>query len=622
MSGFAGIVSADGGTPDFRLLEHMAGRLAFRGPDTKRIWTSPGAGFCFTFLRTGPAPQSPEQPCTLDGRLWLIGDVRLDGREDLRRELKQAGDSVPAETTDEELVLKAWRLRGEACLADLLGDFAFALWDGGSRQLLCVRDLMGQRPFFYASSPDYFYFSNTLEALHLIPGISSALDEQFIGDFLLQDWCADASRTIYRDIRRLPSGHRLKYTGKEPHLRQCAELPVEEPLFLRHSQEYVERFRSLLEQAVGDRLPREPSAIFLSGGLDSTSIAAVATKLAAERQTTGTLRAYTVDSRPLFDDQEAILASSLAHHLGVEIRVASAGLFPPYDGWEEPTLRTPEPIHDPFLWLSHAQYRQISAVARVAFTGYGGDDVLIGQAWPYWVYLFRKRRFGTIGKAFCGYLIRHGRIPPLRGGFRARLRRWMRREDPLAEFPTWLEPNFENKHHLRERWLELQREPKTEHPLHPIAYAGLSSESLSSTLETEDAAWTGLPVESRAPLLDLRMLRFLLRVPPVPWCMEKHLLREATRGTLPEEIRLRPKTPLPIEPLDALIQRNLWNPLALPWPREALRAFVDCNKLRATLESARGFTLWAGLRPMSLGYWLDGVENGKWIRYSRGGECA
>ena len=62
--------------------------------------------------------------------------------------------------------------------------------------------------------------------------------------------------------------------------------------------------------------------------------------------------------------------------------------------------------------------------------------------------------------------------------------------------------------------------------------------------ETEDAAWTGVPVESRAPLLDLRMLRFLLRVPPVPWCMEKELLREAMRGILPEEIRSRPKTPL------------------------------------------------------------------------------
>ena len=88
MSGFAGFVSVGDDAPDPRLLERMAARLAFRGPDATQIWSRAGAGFCFTLLRTGPAPQASEQPCTLDGRVWLLGDVRLDGREDLRRELE------------------------------------------------------------------------------------------------------------------------------------------------------------------------------------------------------------------------------------------------------------------------------------------------------------------------------------------------------------------------------------------------------------------------------------------------------------------------------------------------------------------------------------------------------
>ena len=107
MSGFAGIVCTGGTTPDPRLIERMAERLAFRGPDATQIWSRAGAGFCFTLLRTGPAPQSSEQPCTLDGRVWLLGDVRLDGREDLRLQLEQTDESITAEVTDEELVLQA-----------------------------------------------------------------------------------------------------------------------------------------------------------------------------------------------------------------------------------------------------------------------------------------------------------------------------------------------------------------------------------------------------------------------------------------------------------------------------------------------------------------------------------
>jgi asparagine synthase (glutamine-hydrolysing) len=150
MSGFAGFVSAGGDAPEPRLLERMAARLAFRGPDATQIWSRAGAGFCFTLLRTGPVPQASEQPCTLDGRVWLLGDVRLDGREDLRRELEQSDEPIPATATDEELILRAWRQWGEAGLAKLLGDYSFALWDETARRLRCVRDLIGARPFFYA----------------------------------------------------------------------------------------------------------------------------------------------------------------------------------------------------------------------------------------------------------------------------------------------------------------------------------------------------------------------------------------------------------------------------------------------------------------------------------------
>jgi len=614
MSGFAGIVCAGGTTPDPRSLERMAARLAFRGPDATQIWSRAGAGFCFTLLRTGPAPQSSEQPCTLDGRVWLLGDVRLDGREDLRRQLEQNNESITAEVTDEELILRVWRRWGKDGLAKLNGDLSFALWDAIERRLWCVRDLTGARPFFYAQSADRFYFSNTLDVLRQAPGVSSQLDPHFIGDFLLQEWCEDGARTVYRDIHRLLPGHTLVYSEGELCVRCYTDFSVEEPLSLKRPEEYVERFQELLEHAVRDRLPRRPCGIFLSGGLDSTSVAAVACKIAKKDGASSPLRAYTIDCRPMFNDEEGHLASLVAEFLGMDIEILPAASCLPYEGWEDSLVRTPEPYHDPFLLLTQRQYRQVQGHVRVVLSGYGGDDILTGQAWPYLTYLFRRRAFGTIVKTFGRYLLKHRRIPPLRGGFRTRLRRWVGREDPLREFPQWLEPRFAERHNLRGRWRELQESPKTSHPLHPTAFAGLSSKSWSSVLESEDAGWTGAPVEMRAPLLDQRLLRFLLRVPPVPWCMEKELLREAMRGMLPEEVRVRPKTPLLGDLINHFIESRKWGPVPLPAPAAELRRFVDWDRLGTTLAAATGSTLWVGLRPVSLCYWLKGVVNEERIR--------
>ncbi len=150
--------------------------------------------------------------------------------------------------------------------------------------------------------------------------------------------------------------------------------------------------------------------------------------------------------------------------------------------------------------------------------------------------------------------------------------------------------------------------------MHPIAFAGLSSKSWSSVLESEDAGWTGAPVELRAPLLDQRLLRFLLRVPPVPWCMEKKLLREAMRGMLPEEVRARPKTPLLGDLIKHYVESKKWSPSPLSEPTPEVRKLVDWERLGTTLGTAAGSTLWVGLRPVSLCYWLKGVVNEERIR--------
>src|SRR5262249_38746583 len=150
VSGFAGLVSADGAIPDSRLLERIAVRLEFRGPDGTHVWAEAGAGMCFTFLRTGPAPQCPSQPWSLDGRVWLLGEVRLDGREELRSKLEQHGAFIPPDAPDEQLVLQFVSRYNAESLPELDGDLSLVLWEPGERRLIAYRDLSGARPFFYS----------------------------------------------------------------------------------------------------------------------------------------------------------------------------------------------------------------------------------------------------------------------------------------------------------------------------------------------------------------------------------------------------------------------------------------------------------------------------------------
>jgi len=616
VSGFAGMVSLDGAPPDARLLERMAQTLAFRGPDGTHITTKPGAGFCFTFLRTGPAPQCPAQPCSLDGRVWLLGDVRLDGRDDLRRKLEQHGDEISENVTDEELVLRAWRRWREDALPDLIGDYSFALWDTEARQLWCARDLMGARPFFHAQAGNRLYFSNTLNTIRCAPDISTTLDPHFIGDFLLEGWNSDGIRTAFQDVSRLPTGHFLRYSSAGLDVQRFTSVPVEEPLRLTREEEYIEQFRALLEQAIAERVPLGSAAIFMSGGLDSTSVAGFAMQSARSRDLPLLLHAYTVAYQSLFDDEEGRYASFAARRIGIPIEVQTADSCLPYAGWDDDSLPfAPEPYHEPFRLLYIEQNRRIARHAHVALNGYGGDGVLTGQAWPYLVDLFRRLRFPTAIKVFCGYLFENGRIPPLRGGFRSRWRRWTRRIDLMAEYPEWLAPEFEKQVCLRQRWSELQQPPQKFHPWYPTAFTALSTAYWASLLESEDAARTAAPVEARAPLLDTRVQRFLLRVPPVPLCVDKELLRLAARGLLPEEILSRPKTPLVGDPLALQIEKRLWSPQVPPATRPAaIEMFVNCHKLGEILESSELFSPWRDLVPLSLQYWLKSIESNRSIR--------
>src|SRR5215470_4599993 len=117
MSGYAGLVRPGNNEresiEDARRVEQMAKAIAFRGPDSQNLWSQSNIHCCFSFLKTGPAPQSSKQPCSIDNRTWLLGDVRLDGRDEVFRRLEQGGEKMEGTLSDEELVLHTFQRFGE-----------------------------------------------------------------------------------------------------------------------------------------------------------------------------------------------------------------------------------------------------------------------------------------------------------------------------------------------------------------------------------------------------------------------------------------------------------------------------------------------------------------------------
>src|SRR5205814_3811924 len=138
-----GIINLDGAPVDRPLLERMTDFLAFRGPDAKSVWSDGHVGLGHTMLRTTWESENEQQPCSLDGRVWITADARVDGRADLVRLLAAKGRDVLKGATDPQLILHAYDAWGEGCVQHLIGDFAFAIWDRDRQRLFCARDQLG-----------------------------------------------------------------------------------------------------------------------------------------------------------------------------------------------------------------------------------------------------------------------------------------------------------------------------------------------------------------------------------------------------------------------------------------------------------------------------------------------
>ncbi len=598
-----GIFHRDGAPLEGERLRNMTDSLAYRGPDGSGIWLGSNIGLGHTLLTTARKSRSELHPVQLES-MWITADVRLDSKTELLKELEAAGRRFNEPPSDSELLLHAYAEWGPECVEHLRGDFGFGIWDSKAKTLFCARDHFGIKPFYYAALGGVFLFSNTINCLRRHPAVTSKLNEATIGDFLLFGSNYDNTTTTFQDIQRLPPAHTMLVSRDSLHMKRYWRPPTQERIRYSRSADYVDNFNELLRAAVIDRLPVDSAGIFLSGGLDSGAVAAVASAFCRSHGGLPDLRSYTLGYDYLIRDGEGFYATKLADYLGIPNNYLALDDIELFEKWDDLEYRFPEPVENPLSAGLFEQFRRVAVHSRVALSGEGADNLMYFQMWPYIKDLRRNQEWSRLAGETAWFLW----IRPLPWlGITRRVQSIFRRMGGFSGFPSWLDRDFVKRAGLEARWKECTgfAIPLAEqHPSRTKAHASMLFPQWTSFFESEDPGITHYPVEVRYPFLDLRLVHYLLAIPAFPWMYKKRLLRESMIGRLPEELRLRAKTPLPLDPVATKIKLRGKEWMVNQQLSERIREFVEPTKLGVfydTIEVER-------FRAYCLGMWLKAVN--------------
>jgi len=603
VSGFVCIVHGDNAPIERALLQSLTDFLSFRGPDSREIWLDGSIGLGHALLRTTHEAMTERQPASLEGRYKIVADARLDAREELIAELLRAQRNVRSNVPDCELILHAYAVWGTACTDHLRGDFSFALWNAGHKQLFCARDHFGIKPFYYAQLGNLFLFSNTLDCLRKHPAVSGRLNDLAISEFLLFDMIREPSATSFVDIQRLPPAHTLTYNDGGISNRRYWTLPVSDPLRHGRQSDCVDQFRELLDRAVADRLRTNHAGVLMSGGLDSPTVAASARRTLTCNGTGSGLTAYTDIFESLIPHEERHYATLVAEALKIPIEFQVSDDFGPWKYLSQQKSTWPEPVHSPASDGGLHQLRQVAARNRVVLTGFGGDPALSCLLSVHFFGLLKNRKIGHALADAMGYLAADGRFSRLY--VRTRWQKWFGSKSQTAHYPPWLNPGLEKRLSLRERWEAWMSAQPPKETARRTAYEAIVDPSWPNLFEGYDPGTTGVPVEVRHPFFDLPVVSFLLALPALPWCSDKELLREAARGILPNAVRLRRKSPLLADPLTALLQQPQAACVDSFEAAPELDRYVERRRIPKVFGERDPWTAWIHLRPLSLNFWLQ-----------------
>jgi len=593
MTAFAAIAAADAGA----LTDHVVRRVG--GSLTQATGTPFGTVRCGScaLLLAPLHPSDPPQP-VVDRQtgVAVAGQVLLQDRQTLINVLQLATNA-----SDLAIVAAAFTRWDRDFLEHLSGEYALALWDPKQQALLCARDGLGIRLLYVGQAGRTYVASNLLSGVLAHPGVSRDLDTSRLVAFIAGGRASTATHTVYPAVQALPEGHLLAI-----HLPADAQtlsrhwwMPAPATLRVRDRREIPEGYRDVLAVAVADRT-RGPTGMFLSGGLDSTSIAAAA----RQRSPADLLHAFTIVCGRLAAVDELSFAAAVAERLGLPLTMIEGDRHEALDA-ERTGLSLPQPIGEPTLADVRASLGRAAHHSTSALSGEDGDAVFLP---PGWRDLRRSESITPVALSAARYAISRRSRPY----FGLRLRE---RLQSLAGFPprqtrivtpSWLTPGA----------MELTRQPEpltlfglrpTPLPVHPTR--SRSQDRLVSTVpsfaETIGPDVTQQKLELRFPLFDTRVLRYVFSVPPIPWCQHKELARAAFRGILPDRVLDRPKTPL-AGFYEALVQswRDRSAAVAPAIRSPLLREWIDEPAWQRALGAGDPADVMTAWRVLQLDAWL------------------
>jgi asparagine synthase (glutamine-hydrolysing) len=410
--------------------------------------------------------------------------------------------------------------------------------------------------------------------------------------------------TAFADIWRLPPAHTLTCEEGKIFLRRYWQLSVTTPILFHREEEYIERFRELLDAAVADRVRSGNVGVLMSGGLDSPTVAASANRIVTRNGAASDVRAYTGVFESLIPHEERHYAGLVAEALGIPIEFFLSDGFKIFEHADESEYHAPEPSQTAWPDITRIQLGQASARGGVVLTGFGADPALCGRITVHFRKMLEQRRLGRLLQDAARFVGAEGRFSRLYISTRWRLVFASRKWKP--PYPQWINENLEKEFGLKDRWeqSDYTSTQTSEFAVRPEAHDAVAAPMWVSLFESFDAGFTGIPVEVCHPIFDLRLLKFLLALPRLPWCSDKELLREAARGVLPDRVRLRRKSPLPADHVVALLKRpeSAWVDNFDPIPE--LERYVVRNRIPPVARETDSWAVWTNLRPLSLNYWL------------------
>ncbi|MBV1799988.1 asparagine synthase (glutamine-hydrolyzing) [Siccirubricoccus sp. G192] len=547
--------------PEAGLIRRMAEALRHRGPDGEGFHAEPGLALghrrlAIVDLAGGAQPMASE-----DGRLVVSFNGEIYNHQALRRELEAAGHRFRTRS-DTEALLHGWREWGPGLLERLNGMFAFALWDRGRGELLLARDRLGEKPLHYARLPDgTLAFASELAGLLALPALPRRLDPVAVDDFLALGYVPDP-HTIYAGIRRLPAAHFLllrQGAAEVPAPRRYWQPPVA-PRPAAADDVVAAELAARLDASVRARLMSDvPLGTFLSGGVDSGAVTALAARAVAEAAG-GPLATFTIgfpgegDERP----QAALVAARCGTTHRAEPGTAD------YLAAARDQARI---FGEPFGDHSSVPTLAVCALARrhvtVALSGDGGDEVFAG---------YRRYRWHVLAEAVRAFIPSPLRRQVIGGLARAypkldQAPRWLRAKHTLTEISLESALGYYRTvcklHHDRRRALlspglraaldghdpaarigALMAECDPADPLLQAQYADLHTYLPGDILVKTDRTSMAVSLELRPPLLDHELVGWGMALPAglkQRGGQGKHVLRQAVAPLLPPEILQRRK---------------------------------------------------------------------------------